>query len=67
MEIVTRLIEVSGRRVTPDVRGSGVPHAEIDRQYLDASAIRRELGWAPRWDLDRGLRATWEWYSRVLG
>jgi CDP-glucose 4,6-dehydratase len=67
MEIVTRLIEVSGRGVTPDVRGSGVPHAEIDRQYLDASAIRRELGWAPRWDLERGLRATWEWYSRVLG
>jgi len=67
IEIVTRLIEVSGRRVTPDVRGAGVPHGEIDRQYLDASAIRRELGWAPRWDLERGLRATWEWYSRVLG
>jgi CDP-glucose 4,6-dehydratase len=67
LEIVTRLIEISGREVTPDIRGSGVPHGEIDRQYLDSTAIRDELGWAPRWDLDAGLRATWEWYERTLG
>jgi CDP-glucose 4,6-dehydratase len=67
LEIVTRLIEISGREVKPDVRGSGVPHGEIDRQYLDSTAIRDELGWAPKWDLDAGLRATWEWYERTLG
>jgi CDP-glucose 4,6-dehydratase len=67
MEVVTRLIEISGRDVEPDIRGTGVPHAEIHRQYLDATAIREELGWTPQWDLDRGLRAAWDWYERTLG
>jgi CDP-glucose 4,6-dehydratase len=67
LEIVTRLIAVSGHDVEPDIQGAGVPHGEIDRQYLDSTAIREELGWAPEWDLDRGLRATWEWYERTLG
>jgi CDP-glucose 4,6-dehydratase len=66
LEVVRRLIAVSGRDVEPDVQGSGVPHGEIDRQYLDSTAIREELGWAPRWDLDRGLRAAWEWYRERL-
>ena len=26
-------------------------------------AITSDLGWEPRWDLERGLAATWEWYS----
>jgi nucleoside-diphosphate-sugar epimerase len=52
--------------VEPDIEGTGTPHGEIDRQYLDSTAIRTELGWQPQWDLDRGLRATWEWYERRL-
>jgi CDP-glucose 4,6-dehydratase len=66
LEVVTRLIELSGRDLEPEIRGTGVPHAEIDRQYLDSTAIREELGWTPNWDLDRGLRAAWDWYDRVL-
>jgi CDP-glucose 4,6-dehydratase len=66
LEIVERLIEISGRDVEPEVRGTGTPHAEIDRQYLDPRAIREELGWTPKWDLDSGLRAAWEWYERTL-
>jgi nucleoside-diphosphate-sugar epimerase len=66
LEVVERLIEISGRDVEPDIQGAGVPHAEIDRQFLDSTAIREELGWAPQWDLDRGLRAAWEWYERTL-
>ena len=66
LEVVTRLIEISGRSVGPDIRGTGVPHGEIDRQFLDSSAIREELGWAPKWDLDRGLRAALDWYKAAL-
>jgi nucleoside-diphosphate-sugar epimerase len=67
LDVVTRLIRISGRDLTPDVQGAGVPHGEIDRQYIDSTALRQDLGWAPKWDLDSGLRATWEWYARVLG
>jgi CDP-glucose 4,6-dehydratase len=65
--LVRELIRVSGRDVEPEVRGSGTPHGEIDRQYLDSTAIREELGWEPRWKLDRGLAETWAWYERHLG
>jgi CDP-glucose 4,6-dehydratase len=67
LEVVRRLIAVSGRDVEPDVQGTGVPHGEIDRQYLDPTAMQWELGWSPKWDLDAGLAVTWEWYERTLG
>jgi CDP-glucose 4,6-dehydratase len=65
-EVVDRLIAVAGVDVEPDVQGTGTPHGEIDRQYLDSSAIRSELGWEPRVALDDGLRRTFDWYSHRL-
>ena len=67
MEIVRRLIAVSGREVDPEVQGEGTPHGEIARQHLDSTRIREQLGWEPRTALDDGLREAWEWYARVLG
>jgi CDP-glucose 4,6-dehydratase len=67
VDLVRTLIEVSGVAVEPDLHGTGTPHGEIGRQYLDSSAIRAELGWEPRWELAEGLRAAWEWYRRHLG
>ena len=67
LEVVRRLIAISGREVEPDIQGTGVPHGEIDRQYLDPTAMRWELGWSPKWDFDDGLRVSWEWYERMLG
>jgi CDP-glucose 4,6-dehydratase len=66
LDVVRRLIAVSGRELEPEIRGTGMPHGEIDRQYLDPTAIHEELGWTPKWELDSGLRATWEWYQRTL-
>jgi CDP-glucose 4,6-dehydratase len=66
-EIVSRLIAASGRDAEPDIQGEGTPHGEIDRQFLDSSRIREELGWEPRWELDDGLRETWTWYEQHLG
>ncbi|HEX7660859.1 MAG TPA: dTDP-glucose 4,6-dehydratase [Pseudonocardiaceae bacterium] len=35
-----------------------------DRRYLlDASKIRRELGWQPKVEFDAGMRATIRWYA----
>jgi CDP-glucose 4,6-dehydratase len=62
-EIVDRLIAISGSGAVADVQGNGKPHGEIDRQYLDSTAIREQLGWEPRIALDEGLRRTHEWYA----
>lgn len=67
LDVIRLLSRVSGRGVEPDVQGNGVPPGEIDRQVLDATAIREELGWQPSFDLERGLTATWRWYEERLG
>jgi CDP-glucose 4,6-dehydratase len=64
--VVDRLIAASGREVEPDVQGEGVPHGEIDRQFLDSTAIKERLGWAPRVELDEGLARAWGWYEAHL-
>ena len=64
-DLVDRLIAISGVNVEPEIQGEGTPHGEIDRQYLDSSAISAELGWQPQWSLDDGLAATWRWYAEA--
>jgi CDP-glucose 4,6-dehydratase len=63
IEVVRRLIGISGRDVEPDVRGEAAPAGEITRQFLDSTLIQELCGWSPRWGLDDGLRATYEWYE----
>jgi CDP-glucose 4,6-dehydratase len=66
IDVVRTLVSVSGSELEPDIQGEGTPHGEIDRQYLDSTAIREQLGWEPRWDLERGLAVTWEWYRQQV-
>lgn len=66
IEIVRAMLDAAGSELEPDVRGEGVPEGEIDRQYLDSTLIEQRLGWKPAWSLSEGMRATWEWYERVL-
>lgn len=66
LELVRALIATSGKDLEPDVRGSGEPGGAVDGRHLDAGAIRGRLGWAPKWDLDRGLAATYGWYEANL-
>jgi CDP-glucose 4,6-dehydratase len=51
-----------GRSVTPEIRGAGTPHGEIDRQWVDATKLRELTGWAPAVDLEEGLRRTVAFY-----
>ena len=62
LEVVELVCKVAGTDVSPDVRGEGTPHAEIDRQYVDSTKLRERTGWAPRVGLEEGLRRTVEWY-----
>ena len=61
-DVVARICAIAGTDVAPDVRGSGTPDGEIDRQYVDATKLRALTGWAPRVGLDEGLRRTIDWY-----
>ena len=61
-ELAGRILDLLGKpaalkTIVPDRPGH-------DRRYLlDATKMRRELGWEPAWDFDRGLRATLDWYA----
>jgi dTDP-glucose 4,6-dehydratase len=61
-EIADLVLELTGKpqelkTIVPDRPGH-------DRRYLlDSSKLRRELGWAPEIELDRGLRETVDWYA----
>lgn len=66
IEVVERLVAASGRALDPEVRGAGTPPGELDRQWLDSTAIRAELGWTPSRGLDEGLTETYGWYAETL-
>jgi len=61
-EVVGLIAEVSGAGIAPDIRGSGNPDGEIDRQFVDSTKLRELTGWRPAVELRDGLRRTLEWY-----
>lgn len=61
-EVLDTLCRIAGTEIDPDIRGTGNPAGEIDRQYLDSTKIREVTGWEPRVSLEEGLRRTLEWY-----
>jgi CDP-glucose 4,6-dehydratase len=65
LALVRALGKVAGSELEPEVRGTPVP-GRTDRQYLDSSAIRDELGWRAGRGLEDGLAATYGWYRDAL-
>jgi CDP-glucose 4,6-dehydratase len=61
-EVVELICRLAGSQVEPDIRGTGTPEAEIDRQYVDTTKLHALTGWQPRVGLEEGLRRTIEWY-----
>jgi CDP-glucose 4,6-dehydratase len=61
-DVVALICRLAGSVVEPEVRGSGVPAGEIDRQWVDYGKLNRLTGWEPRVALEDGLRRTIEWY-----
>jgi CDP-glucose 4,6-dehydratase len=66
LEVVETVCRVAGTEVEPDVRGTGTPSGEIDRQYVDPSKIRELCGWEAQHDLESGLGRTVDWYREHL-
>ncbi|MEA2211144.1 MAG: hypothetical protein QOF83_1092 [Solirubrobacteraceae bacterium] len=63
-DVVALICGLVGTGVAPDVRGQGVPHGEIDRQWVDATKLRELTGWRPEVGLEEGLRRSIDWYRR---
>lgn len=59
-EIARRILVLMGveAEVTLDPRRLRPPTSEVDRLISDNTAFRTASGWAPRYDLDRGLEET---------
>jgi CDP-glucose 4,6-dehydratase len=61
-DVVELIARLSGTGVEADIRGTGNPEGEIDRQWVDPAKLRETCGWEPLVDLEQGLRRTIEWY-----
>jgi CDP-glucose 4,6-dehydratase len=61
--VVDLICELGPGDVKPDYQGTGNPSGEIDRQFLDSTKIREQIGWEPQIELREGLSRTLEWYA----
>lgn len=60
---ITKILEVV-REVTRDAAQVTYKPGrvlDVERNFLDIAAIKREFGWEPAYDLRRGIEKTWEW------
>jgi CDP-glucose 4,6-dehydratase len=60
--VVETIARLAGGGLEPEIRGTGNPEGEIDRQYVDSDKIRTICGWSPSVDLEAGLERTIAWY-----
>jgi CDP-glucose 4,6-dehydratase len=61
LDVVRLICRLAGAGVAPELRGTGTPSGEIDRQWVDFSKLRGLTGWEPRVSLEEGLRRTIAW------
>jgi len=62
LDVIELICRLAGSSVAPDIRGEGVPHGEIDRQWLDSTKLHELTGWRPEVSIEEGLRRTIDWY-----
>jgi CDP-glucose 4,6-dehydratase len=62
LDVIELICRLAGAAVVPEIHGDGVPHGEIDRQWVDSTRLRELSGWRPLVPLEEGLRRTIEWY-----
>lgn len=62
----SKLSEVHGFPTGQKNKGAALTVGEQMRSSLDYSKIRRELGWKPKVNLDKGLELTVKWFRKNL-
>jgi CDP-glucose 4,6-dehydratase len=66
LDLVERIIKLSGKNLRPNVLLQRKIEREIDAQYLSSEKVEKRLGWRAKTGLDEGLRLTMEWYREHL-
>jgi UDP-glucuronate decarboxylase len=61
-DLADRVLAIAGAR--PEIEVHDPPAGSPDRRLPELSELRRRIGYEPGVDLDAGLRATFDWYSR---
>ncbi len=64
IDLVSRIYSLLGKE--PNYRIMNAARHEIRRQYLSSAKARRQLGWCPRYSLDKGLKKTIDWYKKTV-
>ena len=60
--------KIAGRLgLTPRIKMLPAQPGDVDRTWADITRARRELGWSPRIDIDRGLDMFLEWFETTPG
>ncbi|NOZ34235.1 MAG: NAD-dependent epimerase/dehydratase family protein [Chlorobi bacterium] len=65
---VKKLVKIIAE-IIDTVKYEHVPERDIDnirRRSIDISKIHKNLGWAPRFGIERGIKETIEWYRTTL-
>jgi CDP-glucose 4,6-dehydratase len=62
LDVIEAITRLAGTGVEADIRGTGNPDGEIDKQYVDPAKLRKTLGWEPTVGLEEGLERTIAWY-----
>lgn len=65
-EVVEKVAERAGRPDLVRLDARPAPEGEPPSLYADARRLREEVGWSPRYDLDRGLAETVEWLRETM-
>lgn len=60
LDLVRAILRAMESDLEPEIRNEA--SNEIIHQYLSAAKARRELAWAPLFDLDEGMARTIRWY-----
>lgn len=61
-ELVDKISKILGVEESPIVLPRDPLFKEIERQYIDASKLERDMKWKPTTSLDEGLHRTVDWY-----
>jgi len=64
LEIINGVEEAVGKEVKTNILNQA--KAEIEKQYLDGSKIKRVIGWEPKTDFGDAIKQTYSWYSQNL-